>query len=144
MGGTCIGEHGIGQGKKHCMRLQHGAPPLEPMRTLKHAVDPIRVTPGKRILKSSLNAWGMAQSGRFGGAAQCPLCGQKRTWIGFQPYSLERGSAYKAVNTRKELLARKDGPAHGADRGERRAICSSSKPPICRSHPKRSKPRRTA
>ncbi len=40
MEGTCTGEHGIGQGKKHFMVSEHGAGAVELMRLLKQAIDP--------------------------------------------------------------------------------------------------------
>jgi D-lactate dehydrogenase (cytochrome) len=50
MGGTCSGEHGIGQGKKHLMEPEHGAAAVELMRALKRAVDPDDImNPGKVI-----------------------------------------------------------------------------------------------
>ena len=50
MEGTCSGEHGIGQGKKHFMESEHGVPAIALMRTLKQAVDPGNImNPGKII-----------------------------------------------------------------------------------------------
>jgi D-lactate dehydrogenase (cytochrome) len=50
MEGTCTGEHGIGQGKKHFMDPEFGAPAVALMRALKRAVDPYGVmNPGKIV-----------------------------------------------------------------------------------------------
>ena len=50
MEGTCTGEHGIGQGKKHFMEPEHGAPAVALMRTLKQAIDPFSImNPGKIV-----------------------------------------------------------------------------------------------
>jgi D-lactate dehydrogenase (cytochrome) len=50
MEGTCSGEHGIGQGKKHFMEPEHGAPAIALMRTLKRAIDPDNImNPGKIV-----------------------------------------------------------------------------------------------
>lgn len=49
MGGTCTGEHGIGQGKREYMQREHGAA-LGLMRRLKAAVDPDNImNPGKML-----------------------------------------------------------------------------------------------
>jgi D-lactate dehydrogenase (cytochrome) len=50
MEGTCTGEHGIGQGKKHFMEREYGSPAVALMRTLKRAVDPANIlNPGKIV-----------------------------------------------------------------------------------------------
>jgi D-lactate dehydrogenase (cytochrome) len=40
MEGTCTGEHGIGQGKKHFMEPEHGRAAVEAMQVIKHGLDP--------------------------------------------------------------------------------------------------------
>ena len=48
MGGTCTGEHGVGQKKIKYLEAEHGAPALAVMRTLKRALDPQNIlNPGK-------------------------------------------------------------------------------------------------
>jgi D-lactate dehydrogenase (cytochrome) len=50
MEGTCTGEHGIGQGKKHFMADEFGEPGVALMRALKRAVDPAGImNPGKIV-----------------------------------------------------------------------------------------------
>lgn len=47
MGGTCTGEHGIGQGKRRFMEPEFG-PALNLMRSLKSSIDPLNImNPGK-------------------------------------------------------------------------------------------------
>ena len=51
MGGTCTGEHGVGQKKIKYLELEHGAEALAVMRTLKRALDPRNIlNPGKIIV----------------------------------------------------------------------------------------------
>lgn len=48
MGGTCTGEHGVGQKKIKYLEAEHGAPALAVMQTLKRALDPLNIlNPGK-------------------------------------------------------------------------------------------------
>jgi D-lactate dehydrogenase (cytochrome) len=51
MGGTCTGEHGVGQKKIKYLEAEHGAPALAVMRTLKRALDPQNIlNPGKILV----------------------------------------------------------------------------------------------
>jgi D-lactate dehydrogenase (cytochrome) len=50
LGGTCTGEHGIGQKKMRFMETEHGVEALNLMRTLKRAIDPQNLmNPGKLV-----------------------------------------------------------------------------------------------
>ncbi len=50
MGGTCTGEHGVGQKKIKYLELEHGAEAVALMRTIKRALDPQNIlNPGKII-----------------------------------------------------------------------------------------------
>ena len=51
MGGTCTGEHGVGQEKAKYLPLEHGEPAIELMRRIKTAFDPVGImNPGKMLV----------------------------------------------------------------------------------------------
>ncbi len=51
MGGTCTGEHGVGQAKMKHMEPEHGRAALDAMRAIKRALDPHDVmNPGKIVM----------------------------------------------------------------------------------------------
>src|ERR1700726_2792786 len=50
MGGTCTGEHGVGQGKQKYLKTELGSEAIDAMRAIKQALDPQNIfNPGKII-----------------------------------------------------------------------------------------------
>jgi len=48
LGGTCTGEHGVGSGKKHLLKLELGEGSIGLMKRIKNVIDPMGVmNPGK-------------------------------------------------------------------------------------------------
>ena len=50
MGGTCTGEHGVGQGKKMFMEPEHGAAAVGAMQAIKRALDPHNIMNAGKIV----------------------------------------------------------------------------------------------
>ena len=53
MGGTCTGEHGVGQGKRKYMAAEHGEA-LKVMRAIKQAIDPNNIMNPDKIWPDEL------------------------------------------------------------------------------------------
>ena len=50
-GGTCTGEHGVGNAKLKYLHEEFGAPAVDVMSTIKRALDPHNIlNPGKAVL----------------------------------------------------------------------------------------------
>lgn len=54
MGGTCTGEHGVGQGKMAYLARELGAPAVETMRAIKSALDPFQILNPCKMLGDGL------------------------------------------------------------------------------------------
>ena len=50
MGGTCTGEHGVGQGKTKYLLAEHGAPAIAAMKAIKLALDPQNIMNPNKML----------------------------------------------------------------------------------------------
>jgi len=55
LGGTCTGEHGVGQGKMSLLEEQYGGDGIDVMRQIKAALDPLHImNPGKVFTREEL------------------------------------------------------------------------------------------